>query len=236
MFSHLESKLLIGVTVKILIVEDDPSLARAIQINLEAEDYKTSWATNLKDALRMNKAEKYDLVILDLGLGSENGMDFLVDERERGSRLPILILTAKTDEDTVVEGLQRGANDYMKKPFGNRELIARIKAILREPQIREEQIRYGEIVLIVDQRVVRLGEKQIALNRKEFEILHYLVQRAETIVSREQLLEKINRDGEIFDRTVDSHISHIRSKLKSSGAQTLKIASVYGLGYRLEKT
>ncbi|MBK9040136.1 MAG: response regulator transcription factor [Bdellovibrionales bacterium] len=221
--------------MNVLLVEDDPALARGIQVILEIEGYRTFWASNLKSAYEINEGEKLGLVILDLGLADGSGFDFLTKVRESGSRLPIIVLTAKTDEDSIVEGLQRGANDYMKKPFGNRELLARIKAILREPQLRENQFRFGDLLLLVDQRVVKYKEKLIEVNRREFDILLFLVQRANTIVNREILLQAMDKDGQIFDRTIDSHISHLRSRFRSANISTIKISSVYGLGYRLEK-
>lgn len=221
--------------MNVLLVEDDPALARGIQVILEIEGYRTFWASNLKSAYEINEGEKLELVILDLGLADGSGFDFLTKVRESGSRLPIIVLTAKTDEDSIVEGLQRGANDYMKKPFGNRELLARIKAILREPQLRENQFRFGDLLLLVDQRVVKYKEKLIEVNRREFDILLFLVQRANTIVNREILLQAMDKDGQIFDRTIDSHISHLRSRFRSANISTIKISSVYGLGYRLEK-
>ena len=221
--------------MNLLLVEDDPVLARGIQINLETEGYRVFLADSLRTAFAINENEKLSLVLLDLGLGDGSGIDFLIKVRESLSRLPIIILTAKTDEDSVVEALQRGANDYVKKPFGNKELVARIKAVLREPQMRETQTRFGELLLLIDQRIVMYNGKTVEMNRREFDILHLLVQRANTIVSRENILQILDKDGEIFDRTIDSHVSHLRSKFRSSEIADLKISSVYGVGYRLER-
>lgn len=221
--------------MNLLLVEDDPVLARGIQINLETEGYRVFLANSLRTAFATNENEKLSLVLLDLGLGDGSGIEFLIKVRESQSRLPIIILTAKTDEDSVVEALQRGANDYLKKPFGNKELVARIKAVLREPQMRESQTRFGELLLLIDQRIVMYKGKAIEMNRREFDILLLLVQRANTIVSRENILQILDKDGEIFDRTIDSHVSHLRSKFRSSKIADLKISSVYGVGYRLER-
>ncbi len=224
-----------NIIMNILLVEDDPALARGLQLTLEAEGYSIIWADSLRSAFDKNQKEKLGLVILDLGLSDGSGFEFLSKARGGGSRLPIIILTAQSDEDSLVEGLQRGANDYMKKPFSNRELLARIKAVLREPQIRENQTRFGDLLLLLDQRLVKFKEANIEMNRREFDVLLLLVQRADTIVTREALMEHIDKDGEIFDRTIDSHVSHLRSRFKSSGITGIKISSVYGLGYRLEK-
>ena len=221
--------------MNILLVEDDPAIARGLQVSLGSEGYNILWANSLKSAFEINSSEKLALVILDLGLSDGSGFSFLSQVREQGSRLPIIILTAKTDEESVVEGLERGANDYLKKPFGNKELVARIKAVLREPQSRENQIRCGDLLLLLDQRAVKFKDATIDINRREFDILTALVQRVDTIVTRVYLLQQINKDGEIFDRTIDSHISHLRSRLKKAEVTGIKISSVYGLGYRLEK-
>lgn len=221
--------------MNILLVEDDPVLARGLQINLESEKYQVSWANSLKTAFEKNKTEKIDLVILDLGLTDGSGFDFLTDLRSKGSTLPVIILTAQTDEDTVVEGLQRGANDYMKKPFSNRELIARMRAILKEPHLRENNIRYGDLILAVDQRTIKYKDKIIDMNRREFDVLLCLIKKAETIVTRDMLMQSLDKEGEIFDRTIDSHVSHLRSRFKSHDVTEIKISSIYGLGYRLEK-
>jgi len=219
----------------ILLVEDDPVLSRSVQINLETEGYKVFKADSIRSAFQANQTQKINLVILDLGLPDGSGFDFLSKLRDAGSRLPVIILTAQVDEDSVVNGLQLGANDYMKKPFGQRELLARIKAVLREPLTREKQIRFEDVLILVDQRKVLFQERSIELNRREFDILLYFFEHAENIVSREALLNIFDKDGEIFDRTVDSHVSHVRSKLKTAGVTHIKISSVYGIGYRLEK-
>ncbi len=221
--------------MNILLVEDDPALARGLQLTLEAEGYQVIWADSLKSAFDKNRTERLGLVILDLNLTDGSGFEFLNTVRESASRLPIIILTAQSDEESLIEGLQRGANDYMKKPFSNRELLARIKAVLREPQHRESQIRYGDLLLLLDQRVVKFNEITVEMNRREFDILLLLIQKADTIVTREILIEHIDKDGEIFDRTIDSHVSHLRSRFKTVGITGIKISPVYGIGYRLEK-
>jgi DNA-binding response OmpR family regulator len=225
-----------NVVMNILLVEDDPALARGLQLTLEAEGYSIIWAESLRSAFDKNEKEKLGLVILDLGLTDGSGFEFLNKVREAGSRLPIIILTAQSDEDSLVEGLQRGANDYMKKPFSNRELLARIKAVLREPQMRESQTRYGDLLLLHDQRLVKFKDITVEMNRREFDVLFLLVQKVDTIVTREAMMEYIDKEGEIFDRTIDSHVSHLRSRLKAAGVNNIKISSVYGLGYRLENT
>lgn len=221
--------------MNVLLVEDDPVLSRGIQINLELESYKVHCAFDLKTARKLEKDKSFGLTILDLNLPDGHGFEFLKEVRAKASRMPVIILTAQTHEESVVEGLQLGANDYMRKPFGNRELLARIKAVLREPLTRETQIRFGDLLLLLDQRVAKYQDQNIDLNRREFDILKILAERGDAIVSRENLLQLLDKDGEIFDRTIDSHVSHLRASFKKIGIASLKISSVYGVGYRLEK-
>lgn len=221
--------------IQLLLVEDDPILGKGLKLALELEGYKIHWAQSLKSAEELERASSLQLIVLDLNLPDGNGITFLETVRKSGSRIPIIILTAKTNEEAVVEGFQAGATDYVRKPFGNKELFVRIRAALREPQIREPQIRYDEILILIDQRKAMFGEKEIELNRREFDVLSYFVQHPETVVTREALLSQLDKDGEIYDRTIDSHVSHVRSKLRQVGAHSVQISSVYGVGYRLER-
>lgn len=220
----------------LLLVEDDPVLGRGLILNLENEGYQIHWAKNLKDAAQSSAENRPDLVILDLGLPDGSGLNLLKDIRQSGSVVPVIILTAKTDEDTVVEGLQLGANDYVRKPFGDRELLARIRTALREPQSRDRQLRFGDLLLLLDRRQLVVSGQEVDLSPREFDLLVHFVQNAGKVVSREALLRVFDKDGEIFDRTVDSHVSHVRTRLKKAGVKTIQISSVYGVGYRLEKS
>jgi two-component system OmpR family response regulator len=221
--------------IELLLVEDDPVLGRALQISLEVEGYHVTWVRDLKSADLATEKTKLNLVILDLGLPDGSGITLLKKLRESGSAIPVIILTAKTDEDSVVEGLQTGANDYIRKPFSKKELSARIKTALRELQTRDRQIRFGELILYPDQRRVLFNEKEVELKRREYDILCYFIQHAEAVVSREELIGSFDSDSEIYDRTVDSHVSHVRARLKKAGVEGVQISSIYGLGYRLEK-
>lgn len=220
---------------RILLLEDDPVLGRSLILKLEAEQHQVFWARDLKSAFHNNEENEVDIALLDINLPDGSGLDFLKSVRAGGSRLPMIMLTAKSDEDTVVEALQLGANDYVRKPFGGRELSARIAASLKESRTADEKLQFADVTLLPEQRRVYFEGKEIVLNRREYDILLKLVERAETVVTRESVLESINKDGEILDRTVDSHISHLRSRLKTAGVENVKITSVYGIGYRLEK-
>lgn len=224
------------IMIKILLVEDDPGLARGVQVNLETEGYKVYHSPTIGEAITQTQKEDLSLIILDLGLPDGHGFDYLKKIRGEGSHIPVVILTAQTDEDSVVSGLQLGANDYMRKPFGHKELLARIKSLLRTSNKKDCIVRFDNLVLSLDQRLVKYADQTIELNRREFDILKYFVENAENIVTRESLLAAFDKDGEIFDRTIDSHISHLRGKFRKAEIEDIKISSVYGIGYRLERT
>ena len=219
----------------ILIVEDDPILGRGINLTLELEGYKVVWAKTLAQARESLTKNEVQLILLDFNLPDGHGLEFLKEFRKTNSSMAVVILTAQTDEESVVAGLNAGANDYLRKPFGNKELVARIKNVLRNPQNQGKVFRFGEMQVDMEKRKISYGEVPIEVNRREFDILAFFLQNAEKVVSREKLLESIDRDGEIFDRTVDSHVSHIRERLRSTGIKDIQISSVYGVGYRLER-
>lgn len=219
----------------IFLLEDDPLIGKAIRLQLELENYKVEWVQTLAEAKRHHAECKADMYLLDINLPDGSGFDFCQWLRNEGQQTPIVFLTARTDEESVVQGFENGANDYVRKPFSQRELIARIRNQLSETKATLELVRFAGLTLIKNQQVLKNGEALISLNRREFEILTTFFEHPETIVSREQLIERLASGEEIFDRTVDSHISHIRSKLQKNGITAVKINSVYGQGYRLEK-
>jgi len=218
---------------KILLVEDDPILGDGLQLFLELENFDVVRARDLSSARQEEVKNSYDLVILDLGLPDGSGMDFCKHLREKGSSVAIVILTAQADEDSVVEGLTNGANDYVRKPFSNRELLARIQVQLQGPKGVGPHIKVGELVLALEERTVTYKDNPIKLNRREFEILKIMCEREGAVISRETIIEKAGHDLDISDRTIDSHISHIRTKLRKADVQSIQIASEYGIGYRL---
>lgn len=222
------------VRYRVLLVEDDPVIAKSVKLNLELEGWECVHAANLAEAKVAEAGGPLSLVILDLGLPDGSGLSFLKELREKNSRLPVIILTAQTDEASVVTGLESGANDYVKKPFSLKELVARVRVVMREPALRENQVRFGPLFILKESRTATVAGVQIELNRREFEILTYLADHAGQVVTRERLLDALNADGEVTDRTIDSHISHIRARFKKADVQHVAITSVYGVGYRLE--
>lgn len=220
---------------EILLVEDDPILGKSLCLNLELENYKVTWTRDVKSTLEEQSKNKFSLIILDLGLPDGSGLTFCNEIRKAGSRTPVIMLTAQTDEDSVVKGLSAGANDYVRKPFGNRELLARIKKVLHEPVSSVSELRIGDLTISLEDRRVRCGDQDIDFNRREFDIFSVFMQNAGTVITRDTLLEALDKNGEIYDRTIDSHLSHIRAKLRAHSVTSPQIVSVYGVGYRLEK-
>ncbi len=218
----------------VLLVEDDPVLGKGLQVVLGLEGYGVRVARGVREAAAAVRDGRPDLILLDLNLPDGDGLDFLKDLRDSGSRVPVLILTARTAEDSVVEGLRRGANDYVRKPFSNKELLARIETALRGMGVREGSLSFDRLVLRVDDRKALFDGKDLELKRREFDILRFLIERAGAVVTRETLLQQFDREGETSDRTIDSHVSHIRARLRQAEAKSVQITPVYGIGYRLE--
>jgi DNA-binding response OmpR family regulator len=134
----------------------------------------------------------------------------------------------------VVRGLELGANDFVKKPFSHRELMARIKVLFRSKFPVNKEIKKGDLTLLPEKRTATYKGESLTLNRRQFDILSYFLSHADQIITREQLLEHLNSDGDVIDRTIDSHVSQLRKILKTHEVEDFQIASVYGIGYRLE--
>ena len=225
---------------KILLLEDDPVLGKGLQLHLQSTGFDVTWLTSLRETRAgppdRLPPEKHDLLLLDVNLPDGTGYDFCRSLREAGHRLPILMLTARTDEDSVVAGFDAGATDYVRKPFSNRELVARIRSHLKEQTVREDEVRFGPVSVRLAQRRVLVDGADLDLNRREFEILHALLKVPGGVLTREQLISNLETADNILDRTIDSHFSHIRAKLRRRGADGVNIRSVYGVGYKLELT
>jgi two-component system OmpR family response regulator len=222
--------------VQLLLVEDDPILGRSLHVTLETEGYAVDWVQNLVDARASVRAKKPELFVLDVNLPDGSGYDLLTEIRLERAEVPVILLTAKTDEDSVVRGLSLGANDYVRKPFGQKELLARISSALRAPAASGKgPLRYESLAIDLEKRAVKHGERNLDLNRREFDILVHLVRHAESVITRESLLNALDMGGEIFDRTIDSHISHLRARFRKGEVSDVQINSIYGVGYRLEK-
>lgn len=221
----------------VLFLEDDPVLGEGLKLQLELASFEVRWCKTVREGVDAFQREgPFALALLDVNLPDGTGMDLCDVIREKASYLPVIFLTAKTDEDSVVKGFEKGASDYLRKPVGRRELLARINNVLPARKAGQDSWRYADLALSKSQRKLMCGEKEVSLNRREYEIMTCLMQNPESVISRERLLEEIDRGGEIFDRTIDSHVSHIRTKLRKAGFEHVKIESVYGEGYRLGTT
>ncbi|MEK7390136.1 MAG: response regulator transcription factor [Elusimicrobiota bacterium] len=220
---------------KILVVEDEKHLAKVLKYNLEKEGYRVVIAGDGEAGLASCRNEKPDLVILDVMLPKLDGFEFCKVVR-RSSRTPILMLTAKTSEVDKVLGLELGADDYVTKPFGVREVMARIKAILRRASDEgggKPLFRAGELEVDLERYIVRVKGEPVSLSPKEFDFLRCLLQADGRALTREQLLEKVwgyDQSMDIDTTTIDQHIARLRGKL---GAESGRIVTVKNVGYRL---
>ena len=228
--------------VKILVVDDEPSLTEALAYNLRSHGFVPIVAADADAALRLFREEKPDLVLLDVMLPSGSGFDICRMIRQSGSQTPILMLTARIAESDRVQGLELGADDYVVKPFGMRELIARIKALLRRSASSVEggSLRGPslvspalELVVDVEKREVTLGEREIKLSRKEFDLLSVMSAHPGRVFDRQSLLNRVWGEGNIVDdRTVDVHVRWLREKLEPEPGKPAHLLTVRGVGYK----
>lgn len=220
----------------ILIVEDDPAIRELLSINLEASGHRALTAVSAEEASTVMNESLPDLVLLDWMLPGRSGSQFAQQIRanERTRDVPIIMLTARTDEQDRVTGLEIGADDYMVKPFSPRELIARIKAVLRrrKPQLTEEKIEANGLVLDPVTHRVSAHGATVIIGPTEFRLLHFFMTHPERVHSRSQLLDKVWGDHVfVEERTVDVHIRRLRSLLEETKHDRL-IQTVRGSGYR----
>lgn len=230
--------------IKVLVVEDEPTLARLLSYNLTLEGYETTVVDHGTQGLQMALHRKFDLIVLDIMLPGMNGFEILLRVRQAGIRTPVIILTARNAEEEVVQGLKCGADDYITKPFGVAELLARVGAVLRRtssdgtglPSSEESDdklIALGDLRIYPEKYEVTLHNELIPLRPKEFEVLLYLVQRPGTVVTRDDLMNAVwGFDYIGGQRTVDVHVSSLRKKLEMN-QQSVQIDSIRGVGYKL---
>lgn len=216
--------------MRILYVEDEKFLAEAVKHNLEKQGMTVDLAPDGESGLEGALKDVYDLVVLDIMLPKMSGTDILVRMREKKVQTPVIMLSALSEVETKVQNLDRGADDYLAKPFKTAELVARIKALLRRPgKISNEVVKYGDLKL--DKATMSLNGKQ--LTEKEGEIILELMNAHEKLVSKEFLLAKIwGEEGIGEDNYVESYMSRIRKALKTIGSR-VKIVTVRGLGYKM---
>jgi DNA-binding response OmpR family regulator len=221
---------------KILIVEDEPNMSRGLKDNLDFEGYETAIAENGALGLKQILATKYDLVIMDVMMPEMSGLDVCKRVREKGIEVPIILLTAKGEEIDKVLGLELGADDYITKPFSVRELLARVKAILRRGVKSEpkDHVRIGKLTIDFSAFTADDARGPVRMSHKEFAILQYLYERKNQIVSRHDLLEKVwGYDETPTTRTVDNFILKLRQKVEDDHNDPKIIITVHGTGYKL---
>ena len=228
-----------GTVRRILVVDDERSITELLAYNLRRNGFQVSVAEDGRQALRMARSEQPDLVVLDLMLPGLDGLD-VCRELRRGSSVPIIILTARDEEVDRVVGLELGADDYVTKPFSVRELVARVKAVLRRTATEETGIattrRVGPLEIDTLSREARLAGSPLTLARLEFDLLETLARHPGQVLSREQLLDQVWGHNYYGDtRAVDSAVKRLRAKLREAGSAPDLISTVRGIGYRLER-
>ncbi|MBI5861961.1 MAG: phosphate regulon transcriptional regulator PhoB [Rhodocyclales bacterium] len=224
----------------ILVVEDEPSIQSLIEVNLRRAGHEVILASDVETARRLVGAALPDLILLDWMLPGLSGIDFARQLRRdaRTKMLPVIMLTARSEERDKVEGLDVGADDYITKPFSPRELVARIKAVLRRhaPQVTEDAVELGGIRLDPVSHRVTAGNEDIAFGPTEFRLLHFLMTHPERVYTRTQLLDQVWGDHVfVEERTVDVHIRRLRAALEATGHDSL-VQTVRGSGYRFSAT
>ncbi|WP_164216793.1 response regulator transcription factor [Virgibacillus sp. YIM 98842] len=224
----------------ILIVDDEKSIVTLLKYNLEKANYTTDVAYDGQEAVEKAKMENYDLIILDLMLPKLDGLEVCKELRNNKIETAILMLTAKGDEFDKVLGLELGADDYLTKPFSPKEVIARVKAILRRTNKQTTgnftSIRVGELVIFPERYEAEMNDEIITFTRKEFELLYYLAKHKGKVISRDQLLSSVWDYDFVGDtRIVDVHVSHVREKIEPNTKKPVYIKTVRGLGYKLEE-
>ncbi len=221
----------------VLIVEDDPDTANLVQLYLRRDGYKVLSAPDGREGLKLAQDAGPDLVVLDLMLPGMDGLE-VCRELRRNSNVPIIMLTARVEEEDRLEGLNLGADDYVTKPFSPRELAARVRAVLRRTarDAAEEgplRLVVGDITLDLEKRTVQSGEDRVNLTPTEYRLLVLLMREPGRTFSRDQIIDRVfGYDFDGFDRTVDAHVSNLRSKMEADPDKPRYLQTVYGVGYR----
>ena len=223
---------------RILVVEDEPSMRMGLKDNLEFEGYEVEFADDGETGYKKIVTQKFDLILLDVMLPKMNGFDVCKKVRSEGVKTPIILLTAKGEEIDKVLGLELGADDYVTKPFSLRELLARIKAVLRRSvdtkpnEIEEAEI--GSVVVNFSNYSSFNDGNEISMSHKEFDLLHYLWKNKNKAVSRDDLLKEIwNQEVFTTTRTIDNFIVKLRQKIEEDPNKPKIILTVHGVGYKL---
>jgi len=221
---------------RILIIEDEESILMGLEDDLGLEGHEVTGETDGTRGLERARAGGYDLVILDLMLPGTDGFDICRQLRDAGDATPILMLTAKGQEVDKVVGLELGADDYVTKPFSRRELLARVKALLRRaerPDQPRDHFRFANVTVDFRGHDVRRDGRTVDLTAKEFALLHLLITHKGEVLRRDVILSEVWGDeSDVFPRTVDTHVAHLRQKLEAEPVHPKHIVNVRGVGYK----
>ena len=223
---------------RILVIEDEPSIAELIAINLSHSGFIVERALQTEEAMRMIRVQRPDLLILDWMMPGKSGIQFIKELRSMNDLkdIPILMLTAKGAEADKIHGLDSGADDYVTKPYSSRELIARIRAVLRrrqEPEQSSGLLAEGPVRMDIERHVVSVNNVQVSFPLKEFELLEFLMRNAGRVLTRTQLIDRVWGSDYVGDtKTLDVHIKRLRSKIERDPAEPEYILTVRGLGYK----
>lgn len=223
--------------VRVLVVDDEPPIRRLLRVGLAAEGYLIIEATNAVEALEQVKVDRPDLILLDLGLPDMQGHDLLARWRSDLLDLPIIILSSRTDEAGIVKALELGADDYVTKPFGTKELVARIRVALRhklQQQGERPVFQTGELSVDLVKRIVKLADKEVKLSPKEYDILRVLVQHAGKVITHQHLLNQV-WGGSTDVQYLRVYVRQLRQKIERSPDEPQYITTETGVGYRLRE-
>jgi DNA-binding response OmpR family regulator len=222
--------------MKVLVVEDDPGILRTVADNLRFEQYDVVTATDGESAYVIHQTEQPDLIVLDLMLPRMSGLELCRRLRTEDVQVPVLMLTARSEEADRVRGLDLGGDDYVTKPFSVPELMARVRALLRRASTAAgspDVLRFGEVVVDFRRYLAHRRGQPVEMTRKEFALLRFLSSREDTVVTRDEILNKVwGFESYPITRTVDNHISSLRAKLETDQARPSFIQTVHGVGYK----
>ncbi len=217
---------------RVLVVEDEDAIRELVAFHLEEAGHHVLHATDGEQAIAVARTEDLQLVVLDLMLPKMDGVAVLRELRRMG-RVPVIMLTARTEEADRVRGLELGADDYMGKPFSPRELVARVKAVLRRTEPPVDSLQAGGVLLDLTAHRCFVGDREVSLTLTEFGLLQALMERPGQVLTRELLLEKVwGYDFYGDARTVDVHVRHLREKVEEEPSQPRLVETVRGVGYR----
>lgn len=224
--------------VKVLVVDDEPSFREGLRVALEAEGFAIDLAVDGEDALRQYRAGQHDMILLDVMLPRMSGVDVCREIRTT-SDVPIIMVSAKREEIDTVVGLEVGADDYVAKPYRVRELVARMRTIMRRSEVRADlepamgELSVGEVLIDRDRHEVTVRGEPVSLPLKEFELLGFLMENAGMVLTRQTLIDRVWGYDYVGDtKTLDVHIKRLRSKIEDDARQPERITTIRGLGYK----